>query len=259
MLSRRSLLIAATLAASFSFAAPTFAADPIVFAAASLKNALDEVAAAYKSSTGKTVAISYAGSNVLARQIEGGAPADIFFSADLDWMKYVADRKLMRPESQKTLLGNAIVLVVPKDSTARGDVTAKLDLAGLLGKDGRLAMANVDSVPAGKYGKASLVALGLWDRVSARIVQADNVRAALTFVARGEAPAGIVYATDAAAEPNVRVLGAFPQDSHPPIAYPVALTTNASPEAAAFFDFLKSPAAVPAFRKQGFTVLSPSS
>jgi molybdate transport system substrate-binding protein len=258
MLTRRSLL-ALALAAAVTAGTPALAADPTVFAAASLKNALDDVAAAYKQSTGKSVTISYAGSNVLAKQIEEGAPADIFFSADLDWMKYVADRKLIQPDSQKTLLGNAIVLVAPKDSTAKVDVGAKLDLAGLLGADGKLAMANVDSVPAGKYGKASLVALGLWDGVSARVVQADNVRAALTFVSRGEAPLGIVYATDAAAEPGVKVLGAFPEDSHPPILYPVALTAKASPEAAEFFNYLKSPAAVPAFTKQGFTVLASTS
>jgi molybdate transport system substrate-binding protein len=258
MLSRRSLFAALAVAASLS-AAPALAADPTVFAAASLKNALDEVAASYTASTGKKVTISYAGSNVLARQIEEGAPADIFFSADLDWMKYVADKNLIKPDSQKTLLGNAIVMVVPKDSSARVDIAKGMDLAGLLGKDGKLAMANVDSVPAGKYGKASLVALGLWDSVSARVVQADNVRAALTFVTRGEAPAGIVYATDAAAEPNVKVLGAFPEDSHPPILYPVALTAKAIPEAAAFFDYMKSPAAAPAFRKQGFTVFAPTS
>jgi molybdate transport system substrate-binding protein len=259
MFSRRSLLAALAVAASVSVAAPAFAADPVVFAAASLKNALDDVAASYKASTGKSVTISYAGSNVLAKQIEEGAPSDIFFSADLDWMKYVADKNLIKVDSQKTLLGNAIVIVVPKDSTARADIAKGMDLAGLLGKDGKLAMANVDSVPAGKYGKASLVSLGLWDGVASRVVQADNVRAALTFVARGEAPVGIVYATDAAAEPAVKVLGAFPEDSHPPILYPVALTAKASADAEAFFDYMKSPAAAPAFRKQGFTVLAPTS
>ena len=259
MLSRRALLLALALGASPSIAASALAADPAVFAAASLKNALDEVAAAYRTATGKTVTISYAGSNVLARQIEEGAPADIFFSADLDWMKYVADRNLIRAGSQRTLLGNAIVMVVPKDSTARADINASLDVAALLGKDGKLAMANVESVPAGKYGKAALVSLGLWDRIAASVVQADNVRAALTFVARGEAAAGIVYATDAAAALGVRVLGVFPEDSHPPILYPVALTARAGADAEAFFEFMKSPAAASAYRKQGFTVLAPTS
>jgi len=172
MLSPRALLAVIAVAAALA-AAPALAADPVVFAAASLKNALDEVAASYTASTGKKVTISYAGSNVLAKQIEEGAPADIFFSADLDWMKYVADRNLIKPGSQKTLLGNAIVMVVPKDSTAKAEIARGMDLIRLLGKDGKLAMANVDSVPAGRYGKTALVALGLWDGVSARVVQAD--------------------------------------------------------------------------------------
>ncbi len=261
MISRRLLLAAAIAApALVATALPALAADPIVFAAASLKNALDDVVALYRQKTGATVAISYAGTATLARQIEQGAPADIFFSADMTWMDYAAEHKLIRPETRRTLLGNEIVLVVPRDSTATIAVAPGMDLAGLLGPDGRLAMANVDSVPAGRYGKAALETLGVWDSVSGRVVQSENVRLALAFVARGEAPAGIVYATDAAAEPAVKVIGTFPADSHPPILYPVAMTAgSAAPEARRFFDFLASDAALPAYRKQGFTVVSPGS
>ncbi len=262
MLSCR-LLVAAVLATSTLPAAglPAFAAaEPVVFAAASLKNALDDVAAAYKQKTGKTVAISYAGTATLAKQIEQGAPADIFFSADMAWMDYAVDHKLVKAETRRTLLGNEIVLVAPKASTAAIAIEPGMDLAGLLGPDGHLAMANVDSVPAGRYGKAALESLGVWDSVAGKVVQSENVRMALAFVARGEAPAGIVYATDAAAEPAVKVIGVFPADSHPPILYPVAMTASSTnPEARAFFDFLQSDAATPAYRKQGFTVVSPGS
>ncbi len=261
-MSIRRLLLAAVLGASAlaASALPAIAADPIVFAAASLKNALDDVAAAYKARTGKTVAISYAGTATLTRQIEQGAPADIFFSADTAWMDYAVAHKLVKPETRRTLLGNAIVLVVPKDSTASIRIAPGMDLAGLLGRDGRLAMANVDSVPAGRYGKAALESLGVWTSVAPRVVQSENVRLALAFVARGEAPAGIVYATDAAAEPAVKVIGTFPADSHAPILYPVAMTAGSTnPDARAFFDFLQSDAAAPAYRRQGFTIVSPGS
>jgi molybdate transport system substrate-binding protein len=262
---RRSVLrlaAAALVALPLARLAPSLAAagDVVVFAAASLKNAIDDVAAAYKAKTGKGVTINYAGSNVLAKQIEQAAPADIFFSADLDWMKDLDGKGLVRKESEVTLLGNRIVLVAPKVSGATIDLVPGAKLADALGADGKLAMANVDSVPAGKYGKAALQKLGLWDSVAGRVVQADNVRAALAFVARGEAPLGIVYQTDARAEPAVRVVGAFPDDSHPPILYPVALVTASSnPDAEAFFDFLKSPDAKPAYEKQGFTVVAPAS
>ena len=175
-------------------------------------------------------------------------------------MDYLAVRDLIVPETRQSLLGNEIVLVVPKDSTATTTIALGFDLAGLLGTDGRLAMANVESVPAGKYGKAALESLGVWESVADRVVQADNVRAALAFVALAEAPAGIIYATDAKAEPAVKVLGAFPADSHPPIVYPVALTTSSTnPDAREFLDYIKSDAAKPAFEAQGFTVLAPAS
>ncbi|HEY5082152.1 MAG TPA: molybdate ABC transporter substrate-binding protein [Bauldia sp.] len=259
MLTRRSLFIALALSVALP-AAPAMAADGvIVFTAASLKNALDDAVASYKAATGKTVTVSYGGSSALAKQIEAAAPADIFFSADLAWMKDLHDKNLTVPATEKSLLGNEIVLVAPKDSTASITIAPGFDLAGSLGADGKLAMANVDSVPAGKCGKAALTKLGVWDSVSAKVVQADDVRAALAFVARGEAPEGIVYATDATAEPAVKVIGTFPADSHPPIVYPVALlASSTNPDAKAFLDYIESDAARPAFTKQGFTIVKPA-
>jgi len=228
----------------------------VIFAAASLKNALDEIATAWSKETGKPMPkISYAASSALAKQMEQGAPADLFISADTDWMDYVDKKDLIRKDTRFNLLGNKIVLIAPKESTTRIDVKQGFDLAKALG-GGKLAMANVDAVPAGKYGKAALEKLGAWDGVKGNIAQAENVRAALLLVARGEAPLGIVYSTDAAAEPNVKIVGEFPADSHPPIIYPAALTKDAkSPDAKAFLDLLKSNKARPAFEKQGFTVL----
>ena len=191
------------------------------------------------------------------RQIEQGAPADIFMSADTDWMDYGQQKNLVRPETRADLLGNRLVLVAPKDSTVSLRVAPGMDLAAAL-KGGRLAMANVDAVPAGKYGKAALEKLGAWDRVKDSIAQGENVRAALLLVSRGEAPLGIVYETDAVSEPTVRIVGRFPEDMHPPIIYPVAITRDSrNPDAAAFLDFIRSPAARPAFERQGFTVLAP--
>jgi len=259
---RRSFLRAAVVALALLplSAVTASAADVVVFAAASLKNALDDVAAAYKAETGKIVSINYAASSVLAKQIEQAAPADIFFSADLDWMDYLQARNLIRKDTRRTLLRNKLVLVAPKTSSASVDLAPGAKLSDLLGADGKLAMANVDSVPAGKYGKAALTKLGLWDAVAGRIVQADNVRAALAFVARGEAPAGIVYQTDANAEPAVKVIGSFPEDSHPPIVYPVALTSaSTNPDARAFLEFLQSDKAKAAYQRQGFTFAPPSS
>ena len=231
--------------------------EPLVFAAASMKNALDDVAAQWQRETGKKVVISYAASNTLIKQIEQGAPADIFISADLDWMDYGQQKNLINVETRSNLLGNRIVLVAPKDLTVALNITPRFDLAGAL-KGGRLAMGNVDAVPAGKYGKAALEKLGVWDSVKDRIAQADNVRAALLLVSRGEAPLGIVYRTDAASEPTVKIVGTFPEDSHPPITYPVAVVkTSTNPDAQAFLNYIRSPAARPAFERQGFTVLGP--
>jgi molybdate transport system substrate-binding protein len=228
----------------------------VVFAAASLKNALDEIAAAWSKETGKPVPkISYAASSALAKQIEQGAPADLFLSADLDWMDYVAGKTLIKSESRLNLLGNKIVLIAPKDSKTATVAISGADLAKALA-GGRLSLANVDAVPAGKYGKAALEKLGAWQEVKDHVAQAENVRAALLLVARGEAPLGIVYGTDAAAEPTVRIVATFPDDSHPPIVYPAALTRDSkNPDAKAFLDFLRSPKARTSFEKQGFTVL----
>ena len=227
-----------------------------VFAAASLKNALDDVAASWAREGRAAPRISYAASNTLAKQIEQGAPADLFFSADLDWMNYAQKQDLIRPDTRVSLLANRIVLIAPKDSTASVGMGPGLDLAPALGASGRLAMGNVDAVPAGKYGKAALEKLGAWGGVRDRIAQADSVRAALLLVSRGETPLGIVYATDAAADANVRIVATFPADSHPPIVYPVAVTKDArSPDAAPFLAYLRGPAARAAFERQGFTVL----
>ena len=229
----------------------------IVFAAASLKNALDDINAEWQKETGKKAVISYAASSALAKQIEQGAPAQMFISADLAWMDYLAGKSPISPETRSNLLGNHIVLITPKDQAKTIEIKPGFDLAGFLG-DGRLAMANVASVPAGKYGKAALEKLNVWASVSDKVAQADNVRAALLLVSRGEAAAGIVYQTDAAADPNVKIVGIFPEDTHPPIIYPVALTAGAShPDAAAFLDYVKSAKARPFFEAQGFTVLGP--
>jgi molybdate transport system substrate-binding protein len=230
---------------------------PLIFAAASLKSALDEVAMQWQRESGKKVVISYAASNTLIKQIEQGAPADIFVSADLDWMDYGQQKNLIDAQTRSNLLSNRIVLVAPKDASFTLNITPGFDLASAL-KGGRLAMANVDAVPAGKYGKAALEKLGAWEGVKDKIAQADNVRAALLLVSRGEAPIGIVYRTDAASEPAVKVVGTFPEDSHPPITYPVALTkTSTNPDARAFLSYIRSPAARPAFERQGFTILDP--
>lgn len=231
--------------------------DVLVFAAASLKNALDDVAAQWQRETGKRVVISYAASNTLIKQIEQGAPADIFISADLDWMDYGQQKGLIKPDTRANLLGNRIVLIAPKDSTVTVNIQPGFDLAALL-KGGRLAMGNVEAVPAGKYGKAALEKLGAWAGVKDKIAQAESVRAALVLVSRGEAPLGVVYQTDAASDPSVKIVGVFPEDSHPPIIYPIALTKeSSSPEAQAFLNYVRSAAARAAFERQGFTVLAP--
>ena len=229
---------------------------PVVFAAASLKTALDAIAAAWQKETGKSVAISYASSAVLARQIEQGAPADIFISADLDWMDWAEARHLIKTETRETLLGNALVLVGEAQSNLAFKIAPGADLGAALG-DSRLAVGEVNSVPAGKYAKEALEKLGMWKGVENKLAQSDNVRAALAFVARGEARLGIVYATDAKAEPKVKVVAAFPDSSHPPILYPAALTASSrNADAAAFLAYLRSPEAVRLFVGQGFDMVA---
>jgi molybdate transport system substrate-binding protein len=230
----------------------------VIFAAASLKNALDEVKSAWERDTGKSATIVYAASNMLAKQIEAGAPADLFVSADLDWMEYAASKKLIRPEGRVNLLGNSLVLIAPKDSNIAAFSGTGPDLSSLLGSE-RLAMGNVDAVPAGKYGKAALETLGQWDSVKDKIAQAESVRAALLLVSRGEAPLGIVYGSDAVSDPGVRIIYTFPADNHPAIIYPSAVTSDSTnTDAAVFLAYLRSPAAKPIFEKQGFVLLNQS-
>ena len=253
------LLAAAGVSALVLAGTPaTMAAENLtVFAAASLKNALDNVNTACEADVGEKATISYAASSALAKQIEEGAPADVFISADLAWMKYLSEKKLTKPDTEVQLLGNRIVLVAPADSTASTEIAPNFDLAKLVG-DGKLAMANVDSVPAGKYGKAALEKLGVWGSVEGKVAQAENVRAALALVSTGEAPVGIVYQTDAAADKKVKIVGTFPEDSHPPIIYPVAQTAESKDaETPAFLKCLQSAKAKALFEAQGFAVLVP--
>lgn len=228
---------------------------PLVFAAASLKNALDAAAADFTEQADAPVRISYAASPTLAKQIEAGAPADIFISADLAWMDYLAERGLIRADSRRNLLGNTLVLIAPAEAPVDLAIAPGFPLAAAVG-DGRLAMANTQAVPAGKYGRAALEALGVWPSVEGRLAEADNVRGALALVSRGEAPLGIVYATDAAADPGVVVVGAFPPETHPPIVYPIALTAASShPAAARFLSFLAGDVGRSHFEKEGFSIL----
>ncbi|MEN6544120.1 molybdate ABC transporter substrate-binding protein [Parvibaculum sp.] len=236
-------------------AAPARAGEPLVFAAASLKNVLDDIIKAYAETGGGKVVASYAGSSVLARQIEAGAKADIFISADTDWMDYLAKRGLIDGQSRSDLLGNRLVLIAPADSKVAITIGRNFPLRAALG-DGRLAIADPESVPAGKYARAALTSLGVWGDVVDHTASAENVRVALAYVARGETPLGIVYETDAKQEPKVRIVGYFPEDTHLPIIYPAALTKGATPEAARFLEFLHGDKAKAAFLKAGFTALS---
>jgi molybdate transport system substrate-binding protein len=245
------------VATTWSLAAYSQGRQLLIFAAASLKTALDEANAQFQRDSGHKVVVSYGASSALAKQIEGGAPADVFISADLDWMDYVAEHKLIKPETRSNLLGNKLVLIASADSNISLSIVPNFPLAQTLGNS-RLAMADPAAVPAGKYGKAALEKLGAWNGVKDKIAQAESVRAALLLVSRGEAPVGVVYETDAASEPAVKIIGSFPDDSHPPIIYPIALTKDSvNPEAAAFLNYIRSPAAQPAFERQGFTVLGP--
>ena len=226
-----------------------------VFAAASMKNALDEVDAAYTRKTGVTLKVSYAASSALMKQIEQGAPADVFVSADLDWMDYGSKKQVIKDDTRVNLLGNKIVLIAPKGSKiGRVTIGPGFDLAKLAG-DGRVTTGDVKVVPVGRYAQAALEKLGAWKAVEPKMAMAENVRAALALVARGEAALGIVYETDAKVEPGVKIVGAFPDDSHPAIVYPVAATVTAKPETNAYLDFLRSQAAKAIFEKYGFTFL----
>jgi len=256
----RRRLLAAMATVAMGMAATAFAAPPsaplTVFAAASLKESMDEAASAYEKMAGQLVRVSYAASSALAKQIEQGAPADVFVSADLDWMDELQDKGLIDTATRSNLLGNTLVLVAPKDGRAKSlTLQHGSDLRPLLGNDGRIALALVESVPAGKYAKQAFTSLGMWNALQPRVAEAENVRAALLLVARGETPLGVVYGSDARAEPRVRVLAAFPEDSHPSIVYPVArIKASAHPQATAFVRWLKTPAASAIFRRHGFSV-----
>jgi len=254
---RRRLVLFAAFASTLALAAPSQAQDITLtmFAAASMKNAVDDINAAFTRATNIKVVSSYAASSALARQIEQGAPADVFASADLEWMDYLAQRNLIKPDTRVNLLGNRLVLIAPKDSNI-GNVTIGpgFNLAALAG-NGRIATGDVRAVPVGRYAKAALEKLGAWTAAEPKFAMAENVRAALVLVARSEAALGIVYETDAKVEPGVKIIGHFPEDSHQPITYPVALTVTAKPEAGRYINFLRSNTAKGIFERYGFTFL----
>jgi molybdate transport system substrate-binding protein len=248
----RRLLLAIFMMAAFGNAA--CAADVTMFAAASLSSVMPEIAAAYQKQTGQTVTFSFAASSVLARQIENSPGADIFMSADSDWMDYLDSRGLVQHTTRKSLLATHLVLIAPAGSAPSLKIAPHFDILGAL-KGGRLAVADPNSVPAGKYAKSALTSLGVWNAVADHLAQAENVRVALAYVARGETPLGIVYTTDALAEPKVRIVDTFPDKSHAAILYPAALTKDAKPTAKAFLDYLSGPEARALFAKYGFEVL----
>ncbi|MEO6929274.1 MAG: molybdate ABC transporter substrate-binding protein [Casimicrobiaceae bacterium] len=247
------LLTTLLIAAIAAIVSPcALSADVTVFAAASLKEAMDAQAKQFGANTGNKVIVSYGSSNTLAKQVEGGAPADLFISADMDWMDYVDQRHLLAAGTRVKLLRNTLVLIAPAASTSAIRIAPGFDLAAALGSD-KLAMANPDSVPAGKYGKRALETLGVWTRVEKQVARAENVRAALALVSRGEAPFGIVYSTDALADKGVRIIDTFGADTHPPIVYPAAvLATSHSAAAKPLLEYLKSPAAGATWEKFGF-------
>ncbi len=255
------LALIVTIAGSMFASAVAQEASPnakpvVIFAAASMKTALDAVAEAWVAAGGKAPSIVYGSSAVLAKQIEQGAPADVFISADLNWMDYLDKAKLLRPATRRNLLGNALVLIEPADSSVDLKIGPGFDLAGATG-DGKIAVCTIDSCPGGVYAKQALQTLGIWDKVEPKLAQADNIRNALNLVSRGEAHFGIVYATDAMAEPKVKVIGAFPESSHSPIVYPVAIVADSkNPDASWFVAFLASQAATKILLAQGFSILS---
>jgi molybdate transport system substrate-binding protein len=256
-MSRLAGIFAAVVLLWGSASSPATAEDKTltVFAAASMKNALDDIDTAFTAKTGIKVSASYAASSTLAKQIEQGAPADIFVSADTDWMDYAVGKKNIDEATRVKLLGNSIVLIAPKDSKIDNVTIGQgFDLAKLVG-DGKIATGDVKSVPVGKYAKAALEKLGAWQAAEPKFAMAESVRAALLLVARGEAVLGIVYSTDAKVEPGVKVVGTFPADSHPAIIYPVAATATAKPEAKEYLDYLHSAAAKAVLEKYGFTYL----
>src|SRR6266403_758955 len=252
-------LLGAWLLAACVVGAQACAADEdkpsiTVFAAASLTNALQELGDGFTKDTSIAVRFSFAASSALARQIENGSRADVFFSADLEWMDYLQSRNLIQPATRHDVLGNQLVLVAPADSKIVLKIQPHFALAAILGK-GRLATGDPDSVPVGRYAREALTKLGVWNDIEARLVRADSVRSALLFVDRGEAPLGIVYATDAQIDKKVRVVDVFPEDTHVPIVYPLALTTVAKAESIKFTDYIRGPVGDATFKKYGFVAL----
>ena len=254
---RRLLVFTTVLIAPLAFAADAPREGLVVFGAASLTDVLQQVGALYTKQSNVPVKFSFAASSALAKQIESGAPVDVFLSADQDWMTYLQERQLIDAATRADLLGNRLVLIAPNDSKVSLQLERGVRLLAALGRGGRLATGDPDSVPVGKYAKAALTNLDLWSAIEPRLVRADNVRVALMYVARGEAPLGIVYATDAAVEPQVRIVDVFPESSHAPIWYPVAATSRPSADALAFVTFLRSDAARAVFTRAGFDVAAP--
>ena len=255
VLTRLIVLMATLMSAPWALAAEQERRSLIVFAAASLTDVLQQVASGYTQSSGVQVKYSFAASSALAKQVESGARADVFISADQEWMNYLDQRNLIDRDSRRNLLGNQLVLIAPSASTLKLKLAPGAPLLAVLGENGRLATGDPDSVPAGRYAKAALTSLNLWDQLQPRLARAENVRVALTYVARGETPLGIVYATDAAVEPKVRIVDVFPENSHPPIVYPVAATRVAAADAKSFLQFLRSEPAKAAFVKAGFRLI----
>ncbi|MCC6918457.1 MAG: molybdate ABC transporter substrate-binding protein [Alphaproteobacteria bacterium] len=242
-------------AALLAFTPATATNDKLtVYAAASLKESMDELGKAYEAKTGVAIVSSLAASSALARQIENGAEADVFISADTEWMDYLADRGLIVPETRANVVGNHLVLIAPKGAAPALKITPNFALVAAL-NGGRLSVGDPDAVPAGKYARQSLTTLGVWGQVADHLLRADNVRVALAYVSLGEAPLGIVYATDAMAEPKVEVVDTFPDDTHLPIVYPAAAVKGGAPGAATFVGWLQTPEAGAIFARRGFTVL----
>jgi molybdate transport system substrate-binding protein len=253
---RRFAVMLATAVAGWSLSHPIAAQEPkrpvlVVLAAASLTNVLGDLSSAWTSSSGIGVKLSFAASSALARQIEAGGQADLFISADQEWMDYLQQRGLLQDITRRNLAGNRLVLIAPADSKVELKIAPGFRLAEALGH-GRLSTGDPDTVPVGKYARSALVSLGIWDKIQDRLVRAENVRSAMMFVARGEAPLGIVYSTDAIVDPKVRIVDVFPANSHPPITYPGATVQHGRPEAIAYLNFLSSPQARDTWKKYGF-------
>ena len=252
-MARRAVVLALLITCGFAAHAQTNSgAEVVVFAASSLTDVMTQLAGSYEKKTGVRVTLSFAASSVLARQIENGAPSQLFVSADEDWMNYLAERQLIDTGSRADIARARLVLIAPADSHVQLKIAPGFRLREALA-GGRLAVADPASVPAGKYAKAALESLGVWQEVAGSLVQAENVRSALMFVGRGEAPLGLVYDTDASDDHRVRVVDVFPETTHPPIRYPIALTRNATPAARGFLDYVRGPEGQAVFRRYGFT------